>query len=164
VPAVLRLARLRLERAKDLGARATIQAGKEDLRARLAELHGREWVFNHEGVGTNIYIDAAGAPSILPDVAAIARLHARLVIIAAYMKPVEFRLGSILTNEMTITGSMGYPNELPDVVAALPRLQHKLRSFISHRFPFAKALEAISVAGTPTSAKVMVEFDGDAAA
>ena len=30
----------------------------------LTELHGREWVFNHEGVGTQIYIDAAGAPSI----------------------------------------------------------------------------------------------------
>jgi (R,R)-butanediol dehydrogenase/meso-butanediol dehydrogenase/diacetyl reductase len=150
----------RLERAKALGARATIQAGKDDLRARLAELHGREWVFNHEGVGTNIYIDAAGAPSILPDVAAMARLHARLVIIAAYMKPVEFRLGSILTNEMTITGSMGYPKELPEVVAALPRLQHKLGSLISHRFPFERTLEAIGIAGTPGSAKVMVEFDG----
>jgi hypothetical protein len=30
---------------------------------------------------------------------------------------------------------------------------------ISHRFPFARALDAISTAGTPSSAKVMVEFD-----
>ena len=148
----------RLARAKQLGARATVQAGIEDLRARLLELHGREWVFNHEGVGTQIYIDAAGAPNILPDVAAMARKHARLIVIAAYMKPIEFRLGSILTNEMTITSSMGYPTELPDVVAALPRLQHKLGTLISHRFPFERALEAISVAGTPSSAKVMVEF------
>ncbi|HTV96086.1 MAG TPA: zinc-binding dehydrogenase [Steroidobacteraceae bacterium] len=152
----------RLERAQQLGARATVQAGKEDLRARLAELHGREWVFNHEGVGTHIYIDAAGAPNILAEVAAMARKHARLIIIAAYMKPVEFRLGSILTNEMTITSSMGYPTELPDVVAALPRLKHKLESLISHRFPFDRALDAIGVAGTPGSAKVMVEFDGAA--
>jgi (R,R)-butanediol dehydrogenase / meso-butanediol dehydrogenase / diacetyl reductase len=153
------LAPERLARAQALGARATIQAGKEDLRTRLAELHGRQWVFNHEGVGTDIYIDAAGAPSILPEVAALARLHARLVIIAAYVKPIEFRLGSILTNEMTITGSMGYPRELPEVVAALPRLQHKLGGLISHRFPFERALDAIRTAGTPASAKVMVDFE-----
>jgi threonine dehydrogenase-like Zn-dependent dehydrogenase len=152
------LAPERLARARALGARATIQAGKDDLRARLEELHGKEWVFNHDGVGTEIYIDAAGAPSILPDVAAMARLHARLVIIAAYIKPVEFRLGSILTNEMTITGSMGYPKELPEIVADLPRLQPKLGAMISHRFPFARALDAISTAGTPASAKVMVDF------
>jgi threonine dehydrogenase-like Zn-dependent dehydrogenase len=79
------------------------------------------------------------------------------------MKPIEFRLGSILTNEMTITSSMGYPTELPDVVAALPRLQHKLGALISHRFPFERALEAIGIAGTPGSAKVMVEFGGAAA-
>jgi (R,R)-butanediol dehydrogenase / meso-butanediol dehydrogenase / diacetyl reductase len=82
------------------------------------------------------------------------------VIIAAYMKPVEFRLGSILTNEMTITGSMGYPKELPEVVAALPRLKDKLITMISHRFPFEKALEALGAAGTPASAKVMVDFAG----
>ena len=154
------LAPERLERARALGARATIQAGKEDLRARLEELHGKEWVFNHAGVGTHIYIDAAGAPNILPDVATMARKHARLIIIAAYMKPIEFRLGSILTNEMTITSSMGYPTELPDVVAALSRLQHKLGALISHRFDFEHSLEAIRAAGTPSSAKVMVNFEG----
>jgi (R,R)-butanediol dehydrogenase / meso-butanediol dehydrogenase / diacetyl reductase len=31
---------------------------------------------------------------------------------------------------------------------------------ISHRFPFNKVLDALSVAGTPASAKVMVQFEG----
>ena len=38
----------------------------------------------------------------------------------------------------------------------------KVRSLISHRFPFDQVLDALGVAGTPTSAKVMVNFDGTA--
>jgi hypothetical protein len=34
-----------------------------------------------------------------------------------------------------------------------------VQSLISHRFPFDRVLDALSVAGTPQSAKVMVEFD-----
>src|SRR5688500_5002081 len=41
----------RLERAKALGARAVINPGKEDVRARLLELHGSARVFSRESVG-----------------------------------------------------------------------------------------------------------------
>jgi threonine dehydrogenase-like Zn-dependent dehydrogenase len=78
------------------------------------------------------------------------------------MKPVPLDLGAMLTTEMTITTAVGYPTEMPDVIAALPRLREKVGSLISHRFPFAKVLDALSVAGTPASAKVMVNFDGAA--
>ena len=53
----------RLERAKALGARAIINPAKEDVRARLLELHGSARVFSRESVGTDAYIDAAGAPN-----------------------------------------------------------------------------------------------------
>jgi hypothetical protein len=45
------------------------------------------------------------------------------------------------------------------VIAALPRLRETLTTLISHRFPFDKVIEALGVAGTPGSAKVMIEFD-----
>jgi threonine dehydrogenase-like Zn-dependent dehydrogenase len=150
----------RLERAKALGARAVINPGKEDVRARLLELHGSARVFSRESVGTDAYIDAAGAPNILSDVISMAKYQSRFVITAAYMKPVEINLGTMLTTEMTITTAVGYPNEMPDVIAALPRLRDKISSLISHRFPFDKVIDAFAVAGTPASAKVMVEFDG----
>jgi 2-desacetyl-2-hydroxyethyl bacteriochlorophyllide A dehydrogenase len=148
----------RLERAKALGARAVLNPAKDDLRARLAELHGTARVFSRECVGTDAYIDAAGAPSIVSDVIGMAKYHSRLVITAAYMKPVEVNLGAMLTTEMTITTAVGYPDEMPDVIAALPRLRDKVASLISHRFPFEKVVEAFNVAGTPQSAKVMVDF------
>jgi 2-desacetyl-2-hydroxyethyl bacteriochlorophyllide A dehydrogenase len=159
----LDLAPERLERAKALGARAVINPAKEDVRARLRELHGQARVFSREAVGTDAYIDAAGAPNILSDVVNMAKLHSRMVVTAAYMKPILFDVGGMLTTEMTITTAVGYPTEMPEVIAALPRLREKVKSLISHRFPFDKVLDAFGVAGTPASAKVMVEFEGTGA-
>ena len=114
-------------------------------------------------MGTDAYIDAAGAPSILTDVINMAKYQSRLVVTAAYMKPIQIDLGAMLTTEMTITTAVGYPTEMPEVIAALPRLRDKVRSLISHRFPFDRVIDAIGTAGTPSSAKVMVEFEGSTA-
>jgi (R,R)-butanediol dehydrogenase / meso-butanediol dehydrogenase / diacetyl reductase len=80
------------------------------------------------------------------------------VITAAYMKPIELPAGPMLTSEMTITTAVGYPDEFPDVVAAMPRLADKIRSIISHHLPFARIMEGLDIAATPQSAKVMIEF------
>jgi 2-desacetyl-2-hydroxyethyl bacteriochlorophyllide A dehydrogenase len=153
------LADERLERATALGARATINPARENVRERLLELHGETRILNRNAVGTDAYIDAAGAPSILSDVVGMAKMHARLVVTAAYMKPVEINLGAMLTTEMTITTAVGYPTEMSEVLAALPRLRDKAASLISHRYPFDTVIQALDVAGTPQSAKVMIEFD-----
>ncbi|NGY03948.1 zinc-dependent alcohol dehydrogenase [Solimonas terrae] len=156
----LDLAPERLERARALGARAAFDPTREDLRARLVELHGTGRVFSRETVGTDAFIDAAGAPNILSDVVRMAKFQSRMVITAAHSKPVPLDLGAMLTTEMTITTAVGYPTEMPDVIAALPRLRDKIGSLISHRFPFARVIDAFDAAATPQSAKVMVEFDG----
>jgi threonine dehydrogenase-like Zn-dependent dehydrogenase len=160
----LDLAPERLARAMALGAQAVINPAKEDVRARLIEIHGSARVFGREVVATDAYIDAAGAPNILNDVIKMAKLHARLVVTAAYMRPVEINLGNMLTTEMTITTAVGYPTEMPEVVAALPRLKAKAVSLISHRYKFGDVIQALGVAGTPQSAKVMIDFQGGAAA
>ena len=156
----LDLAPERLARARALGAKAVINPAQEDVRARLLEVHGAARVFGRQAVGTDAFIDAAGAPNILNDVINMAKGHARLVVTAAYMKPVEINLGAMLTTEMTITTAVGYPDEMPEVVSALPRLKDKAASLISHRYPFDDVIKALGVAGTPASAKVMIEFEG----
>ncbi|AXQ28582.1 zinc-binding dehydrogenase [Solimonas sp. K1W22B-7] len=154
----------RLERARALGARAAFDPTREDLRARLLELHGSARVFSREAVGTDAFIDAAGAPNILSDVVRMARYQSRMVVTAAYMKPVPLDLGAMLTTEMSITTAVGYPTEMPEVVAALPRLRERATPLISHRFPFARVIEAFGVAATPASAKVMIDFEDGASA
>jgi len=60
---------------------------------------------------------------------------------------------------MTITTAVGYPTEMPDVIAAMPRLNDSIRSMISHRLPFDRVLEGLDVAARPSSAKVMIEME-----
>ncbi len=154
----LDLAPERLERARALGVQAALDPTKVDLPAELARLHGTDRVFSRAAVGTDAFIDAAGAPNILSDVVRMAKYQSRMVVTAAYMKPVEFDLGAMLTTEMTITTAVGYPTEMPEVLAALPRLAETAAPLISHRFPFDQVVEALAVAGTPGSAKVMIDF------
>jgi (R,R)-butanediol dehydrogenase / meso-butanediol dehydrogenase / diacetyl reductase len=155
----LDLAEERRQRALALGARAALDPAAIDLRTELARLHGEVPSFNRVGVGTDAFIDAAGAPRILGDVIMVAKYHARLVITAAYMKPIEFPVGRMLTSEMTITTAVGYPTEMPEVLSAMPRLKGKIASLISHRVPFEQVMEGLEIAATPGSAKVMVEFE-----
>ncbi|RZJ97744.1 MAG: zinc-binding dehydrogenase [Novosphingobium sp.] len=152
----------RLERAKALGANAVINPSRENVRERLEELHGTAKLLNRSAVGTDAFIDAAGAPNILMDVVGMAKFHARLVVTAAVMKPVELNLGTMLTSEMTITTAMGYPTEMPEVVAALPRLKDKIATMISHRLPLSQVLDGLKIAATPESCKVMIHADEDA--
>ena len=149
----------RRERAMALGARAALDPTAVDVRAELAKLHGEVPSYGRVGVGTDAYIDAAGAPNILTEVIMLAKLHARLVITAAYMKPLEFPAGRMLTSEMTITTAMGYPTEMPEVIAAMPRLKDKLASMISHRLPLSEVVAGLQIAATPQSCKVMIHCD-----
>lgn len=158
----LDLADERLERARALGAH-TINPSREDVAARIKEIHGTETLFGREKAGTDAYIDAAGGPRILTDVVAMAKSHARYVITAAYMKPIELPAGPMLTTEMTITTAVGYPTEMPDVIAAMPRLKDKIAGLISHKLPFERVLEGLEIAATPGSAKVMIGFEGTGA-
>ncbi len=154
----LDLAPERRERALALGARAALDPAGIDLRTELMKLHGEARSFNRHGPDTDVYIDAAGAPNILNDVVCMAKFHSRMVITAAYMKPLEFHAGRMLTSEMTITTAVGYPTEFPDVIAAMPRLKNKIASIISHYVAFDNVLEGLKIAATPQSAKVMIEF------
>jgi (R,R)-butanediol dehydrogenase/meso-butanediol dehydrogenase/diacetyl reductase len=154
----LDLAEERLERARALGAH-TINPAREDVGARIKEIHGSEMYFGRERASTDAYIDAAGAPSILADVVQLAKRHARHVITAAYMKPIELPAGAMLTSEMTITTAVGYPTEMPEVIAAMPRLRDKIAALISHTLPFDRVLEGLDIAASPKSAKVMIAFE-----
>ena len=159
----LDLAEERLDRARALGVQAAFDPTKVDLRDELAKLHGEVPSYGRVGVGTDAYIDAAGAPSILTDVIMMAKFHARLVITAAYMMPIDFPVGLMLTSEMTITTALGYPTEMPEVIAAMPRLKDRIASLISHTLPFDRVMEGLEIAARPSSAKVMIEMEGRSA-
>ncbi len=61
-------------------------------------------------------------------------------------RPVELPIGQMLTSEMNITTAVGYPDEFPELIVAMPRLQEKIASLISHRVPFEQLLEGLEIA------------------
>jgi (R,R)-butanediol dehydrogenase / meso-butanediol dehydrogenase / diacetyl reductase len=149
----------RLERAKRLGARGTVNPARENLRERIAELHGKGPPLYHETVDTDGFIDAAGARTIVSDVMRMAKFHSRMVITAAYQGEVPVDLGAMLTTEIQLTTACSYPTgEMNAVVEALPRIKDTVATLISHRFTLDEVIAALGVAGTPGSAKVMIEM------
>lgn len=153
----------RLEKALIVGADAVINSVKEDVAARLIELHGQApALLGQPGArpATDVYIDAAGVPVVPTTVFAIAKQGARLVIPAVHKKPVEVDFESLLTSEISIIMSMGYPTEIFEVTDDIIANWRKYQLIISHRFPAAEALEALDLAATPGAAdKVIVTFD-----
>lgn len=72
--------------------------------------------------------------------------------------PVE--LLNVMSNELTIVGSMGYPSEIFEVTEDLVANWQRYALIVSHTIPFADVDEALRLASTPGAAdKVVVTFD-----
>ena len=152
----------RLDKALAIGADAVINSAEEDVASRLAELHGVEAdpFGRQQHAATDIYIDAAGVPSVLETVFACAKSRAVLTIPAVHKQPVPVDFGQILRSEIDIRMSMGYPTEIFEVTDAIIAHPEKYAQIISDVLPFERALEALELAKTPGAAdKVVVTFD-----
>lgn len=72
--------------------------------------------------------------------------------------PVEFV--NVMSNEITIVGSMGYPDEIFEVTTDLVANWEKYALIVSHTTPFDNVGEALGLAHTPGAAdKVVVTFE-----
>lgn len=148
----------RLEIARALGARATIDASREDPWARLRDLHGEEPVLGAPMAGTDAYVEASGAPAVIPQALQHAKSRARLAVVALHDReiPVQFLL--VMMKQLTIRGAMEYPQDYAGVIALLTRWD--LSPMISHRFPLGRFHDALALAQDPhAGAKVMIELD-----
>ena len=152
----------RLEKALTLGADAVIDSTKEDVVARLIELHGAEPGFQGlpDRPRTDVAIDAAGVPIVTETALKALRRGGVLSVIAVHKEPVSLNFQELLTNEPDIRLSMGYPTEIFEVTDAIIGNWRAYQQIISDRVPFADALQAIRLAGTPGATdKVVVVFD-----
>ncbi|MEU2778784.1 zinc-binding dehydrogenase [Streptomyces sp. NPDC007162] len=149
----------RLEKALAVGADAVIDPAREDVTTRLTELHGQSAnALGQPRPGTDVYLDAAGAPAVFDTVVANVRWHARLVMVAVQKKG-EVDLGGMLRSELTLIASQGYPTEIFEVTPELVEHHERFAKLISHRVPFAEVERAFELALTPGAAeKVVVAF------
>lgn len=149
----------RLDKALRIGADAVINSADEDVVARLIELHGAGDSMYPGKAGTNIYLDAAGVPAVVNTALAAAQKGATVGIVGVHKEPVPVDLINLMSNEITLLGSMGYPDEIFEVTKDLVANWEKYALIVSHTIPFGSVGEALELAQTPGAAdKVVVTF------
>ncbi len=150
----------RLEKALEVGADAVINVTDEDVAQRLLDLHGPGTSMFPGKVGTDIYFDAAGAPTAITAALSAAKTGARLCVVAVHKEPVPVDFLNVMANEITIVGSMGYPDEIFEITQDLVANWERYALIVSHTIPFTDVQEALRMASTPGAAdKVVVTFN-----
>jgi 2-desacetyl-2-hydroxyethyl bacteriochlorophyllide A dehydrogenase len=150
----------RLEKAIRVGADAVVDSAAEDVRTRLIELHGTGESLWPDKAGTDIYLDAAGVPAVIASAMEVAKRGAKVGVVAVHKEPVTVDLMNVMSNELTIVGSMGYPTEIFEVTTDIVENWQKYAVIISHTFSFDDVQDALRCAATPGAAdKVVVTFD-----
>jgi threonine dehydrogenase-like Zn-dependent dehydrogenase len=144
----------RLAIAKQLGARETLDASKEDPWPRIRRLHGESPVLGAPMAGSDVYIEASGAAPLIPQIIGQAKSNARLTVVALHdERPVHFLL--VMMKQLTIRGAMEYPDDYNDAIDLLTR--RDLSPMVSHTFPLDRFPEAFATAKDPQAgAKILV--------
>jgi len=158
---VIDLSDVRLEVARTMGARATVNPGREDPWARLEELHGTgDWLGN-PAPGSDAYIEASGAAVVLTGIIGRAKANARVAIVALHREPIPVSFLLVMSKQLTLAGSMCYPDDYTEMIDVLTQVD--LTPIITHRFPLERFGEAFAVArDSSAGAKVLIEVNTDA--
>lgn len=151
--------------AKYAGAGSVIAADVSPAALGIAAAVGADGIVNlaeGEELPTDIEVcfEASGAPGALgPVLRATARGGTLVQVGNLSGSPVSAVLGDLVTREITWIGSYRFVDEITDAVAAM----HDgldVGPLITHRYPIAQAVEAISVAADPASgsSKVLLQL------
>lgn len=145
----------RLEIARKLGARETVDAGSGDVWAALRDLHGTSPVFGAPMAGSDLYIEASGAPGVIERVLENAKNEARLSIVGLHRAPVPVNFLLVMMKSLCIVGSMAYPDDWSEALSLLAT--NDLSPMITHRYPLDAFHEALAIAQqADLGAKVMI--------
>ena len=148
----------RLGLAKSLGARETIDASEVDPWTKLRTLHGEAPLMGMPMVGSDVYIEATGAPKVITDVIQNTKPEARLTVVALHEQSVNVSFLMVMMKQLTIRGAMEYPDDYTDTLSLLSRWD--LSPMITHRFPLDRFTEALAIASDPNAGgKVMIDIE-----
>ena len=149
----------RLARARALGADHTINPRYADVVAEIGRAHGTGAVYGMPVVNSEFFFEACGAKDIIRQIVDMAPLGGHLVLVALHFEPVALAIGGFLAKELSMTASMAYADEFPEVIRILSGGSIDLTPFISHRFEFAEFAAAFETAkDKDKAAKILITF------
>lgn len=133
----------RLEKAKGLGF-AVCNNSHEDLKAKAMECFGTAPSRFGPTADVGIYIDAAGAESILELYQSMGKIESRMVVVAvrAGKRPVDVL--EMTYSQHALIGSGGYnPEDVEDVIAVMVQKKWDIGSIITDEYPLCQLPQAI---------------------
>lgn len=133
----------RLEKAQALGFEVC-NNGKENLKEKAIAVFGEAPSLSGTTANVDIYIDAAGAPSILETYQNMGKIECRMVVVAvlAGMRPVNIL--AMTYAQHALIGSGGYfPEDVRDVMSIMESGKWDIESIITDEYPWEKLPEAI---------------------
>lgn len=143
----------RRELAVGLGAQAAVEPA--DLWSALADLHGTTPHLLGPTPSTPVFIEASGAPGVLPEVIDHAAPGARVVVVALHHSPIPTNYLVVLMKELTLRGSIEYPPRFEDAIDLLAR--RDLSSLVTDRVPLDRFADALGLLeGSRDCGKVLV--------
>lgn len=144
--------------AVELGARAALDPATDDVWAELARLHGTVPFAFGPTPATAAFIEASGADSVITQFVERARPGGRLSVVALHYQPVPVSFLLVLMKQLTIRGSMEYPDRFEDAIDLLAR--RDLSAMVTHRFPLDRMDDALAVLErSKDCGKVLITID-----
>jgi threonine dehydrogenase-like Zn-dependent dehydrogenase len=147
----------RLAVARELGARETLNPKVDKVWQRLRDLHGTSPVMGAAMVGTDIYVEASGAASVIGQVLGHCKSNVRLSIVGLHRQEIPINFLLVMMKQLNILGSMAQPDDWNDMLELLTQVD--ISPMISHHFPLDDFQAGFAIArDAEVGAKVMIDI------
>lgn len=149
----------RLKICKELGFEVCQNKTDEELKG-LKDILGVSHGVNGQAVNSDIWIDAAGADSILNAYEKFGKYNSRMVFVAVGANKREIDVLSLTFGQKSMIGSGGYtPQDVKDVMRIMASGQWEIEKLITHEFELEQLPEAIEKASRTSEAlNVVIKF------
>ena len=117
------------------------------MRGRMADLFGEAHGLQAMTPDVDIFIDAAGAASVLDTFMDMGKIGSRFVAVAVNKALRQVDLLHLTYAQKSIIGSGGYmPEDVRDVMRLMEQGDVNLESLITHEFPLSRLPQALETA------------------
>ncbi len=112
-------------------------------------------------MNVDLFLDAAGAPNVIPEFFSMCKRFARLVIIAVYKQSIDFNPLPMLNQECSIIGTGPYDvDTVKEVVGFLANKNTGIENIITHHYKLDDINEAFKIAvQDPNAIKVIIHHE-----
>lgn len=176
----------RLNKAKEIGVKV-INTAKKNMNEKLVEYFGeaknagtdmryvdpkllQQFISYTQKVGMNLagkkpdvdlYVDAAGAFSLLEEYFNNAKHNAKFSIVAVYGRKLEFAGGNFIKNEPIIRGSQAYDHDIiMEVIDHITKRKTAIKTIMISKFAHKDFVEAIDTAAKADhNIKVIIDYE-----